>query len=298
MLLRVVQYNVHRFLSGTNNTPTLSNIVRSLKQIRPDVLTLNECDTTVTPEAFTTLSTELNLPYVEFYGHVRERYGNAVLSRYPMTRKLSTPLRGGTSLSFPPGTLKLNGDISKVGETHRIVRGLLIVEIEHEVGPIHIGCTHLDHIDGAQRLIQLEHITESFQELNKEGSTLVPSILCGDLNALQREDYTDIHWAKLEQRAKDHQWNPPSCGDLRQLTSHGFSDCGSPAHDVEHPQYTAPTEANALYRIDYVWTKSTPLVAVNCRKHSPETSVAWSDHYPLVVDLELSAKVSKGSCKL
>ena len=113
--LRVIQYNIHRFLDKSGSS-TLSQISHALESLSPDVLTLNEMDITTTPTAFEHLSNTLNLPHVEFFGHVKERYGNAILSKYPLTRTLSTHLRGGTELEFPPGTLKLNGDISKLGE--------------------------------------------------------------------------------------------------------------------------------------------------------------------------------------
>ena len=41
------------------------------------------------------------------------RYGNALISKYPIVRSRGTHLRGGTELSFPVGMKKLNGEIAK-----------------------------------------------------------------------------------------------------------------------------------------------------------------------------------------
>ena len=106
-MLRVVQYNIHRFLHPSNSKKsTLNDIVSSLKLLSPDVLALNEMDVTTSPTALNDLSQHLKLPHVEFYGHVRQRYGNAILSKFPLKRVVATQLNGGTSVSFPPGTVK------------------------------------------------------------------------------------------------------------------------------------------------------------------------------------------------
>ena len=288
--LRVIQYNIHRFLDKSGSS-TLSHISHALESLSPDVLTLNEMDITTTPTAFEHLSNTLNLPHVEFFGHVKERYGNAILSKYPLTRTLSTHLRGGTELEFPPGTLKLNGDISKLGEKHRIVRGLVVVEMNHPVaGKILIGCTHLDHIDIEQRKVQLQHIVESFQASDDR-----PAILCGDFNALRRNDYSGKQWKALEDRARENKWSPPSFGDLDMLISSGFVDSGLVESGGEsgasnESKFTAPTEEDSMYRIDYCFLKSNSDVDILPLKCYPDTTIALSDHYPLVVDLELTCK--------
>ena len=295
-MLRIVQYNIHRFLHPTTSTSTLPHVIQALQRLKPDVLTLNEMDITTEPKAFQALASALQLPYVEFYGHVNGRYGNAILSKHPLKRTVATTLRGGTSFEFPPGTLKLNGTVAEAGETHRIVRGLLVCEIAHpQVGDICVGCTHLDHIDIEQRKIQFQHIMELLHH-----ATTAPVLLCGDFNALERNDYTDLQWAGLEQRAAANHWNPPSSGDLQQLTQHGYVDSGRSSKNVNSdsnsdsnrpPPCTAPTTTpEPLYRIDYLWTKSTPQIDVACLNHTVDRATTCSDHYPLVVDVALTKK--------
>ena len=70
-------------------------------------------------------------------------------------------MRGGTELSFPVGMKKLNGEIAKEGEKHRLARGLLEVDIEVPGrGELTVAVTHLDHIAEAQREVQLDHVVE------------------------------------------------------------------------------------------------------------------------------------------
>ena len=286
-MLRVIQYNIHRFL-GSDGAATLQNITSALKPLSPDILTLNEMDITTSPTAFETLSKSLGLPHVEFYGHVKERYGNAILSKYPLKRIESTPLPGGTELVFPEGTKKLNGDVSKANEKHRIVRGFLVVELEYPgVGNILVGCTHLDHISIQERKIQLEYIQKSFEKNNNINNNN-PIILCGDMNALQREDYSKKQWTCLEQRASNNAWNLPQFGDLDILTSNGFVDTNIKNESADATYFTAPTtEKDPLYRIDYVFTKDSDRIALSCIKSKPATAITFSDHFPLVVDLQL-----------
>ena len=45
-----------------------------------------------------------------------------------------------------------------------------------------------------------------------------------------------------------------------------------------------------MYRIDYCFLKSNSDVDILPLKCYPDTTIALSDHYPLVVDLELTCK--------
>ena len=100
---------------------------------------------------------------------------------------------------FPVGTQRLGGDKVEELKKHRIVRGLLEVEIRARARP-DIGwsvfCTHLDHISEEQRKTQLTHMTE----------LLKPGLILGDMNALKRKDYSIEEWGALQQRHEANNW--------------------------------------------------------------------------------------------
>ena len=94
MRLRVIHLNVHRFTSvetasasGASNTTSL--VAATLSNLAPHIVTLNEVDVRHRPGCLESVASELSLPFVEFFGHVRGTYGNAILSKYPLTRRAS-----------------------------------------------------------------------------------------------------------------------------------------------------------------------------------------------------------------
>ena len=107
-------------------------------------------------------------------------------------------------VTFPAGTKKLNGDIAREGEVHRITRGLLAIELELPYsmaadsrtctnnpitscsGNSHnviVAVTHLDHISIDERRTQLRHVVSLMKSETIRGA---PVILAGDFNALTR----------------------------------------------------------------------------------------------------------------
>eukprot|EP01062_Namystynia_karyoxenos_P038246 TRINITY_DN27767_c0_g1_i1.p1 TRINITY_DN27767_c0_g1~~TRINITY_DN27767_c0_g1_i1.p1 ORF type:complete len:305 (+),score=69.86 TRINITY_DN27767_c0_g1_i1:149-1063(+) len=299
MVLRIVTYNVHRF-TAADGSCTLDAVAAALVRLRPDVVGLNEVDIRKRPGVLEQLASRLGPPdfHVAFYGHVRGVFGNAVLSRWPTVRQRHTPLRGGTELHLKPGTRKLNGDtVGPAGETHRISRGLLECEIAVPVPPAHpqgggsvaltVACTHLDHINEDQRLGQLRHIAECAP---LAGCT----VLLGDLNALQRADYSEAEWDALESRARNRGWAPPRHGCLRTLEEAGMVDCFAAARGgagevsrVSPPERMTAHVGEPLYRIDYCWAGRELLSRFSLAGARVATECSGSDHYPLVTDLTL-----------
>jgi len=237
-----------------------------------------------------------------FFGHVGGRYGNALLSKHPIVAVRETHLRGGTEVVFPVGTRKRNGELAKEGDSHRIARGLLECDIALPAVPggqgqvITVAVTHLDHIDEAQRVVQMEHVVEAL------GPNLNRSLLIGDLNALSRSDYTADEWGVLEDRAASQQWAPPTPARcLEGLTSAGFADAfvasrglgalserpkngGQMASSPDDSIFTAHV-GHPLYRIDYCFFSTdsglSPLSA------SVRSDVHLSDHFPVVFDFRV-----------
>lgn len=328
--LRLIHLNVHRFTSvepvsaaGAAAAATTSLVADALSAFSPDVVTLNEVDVRHRPGCLEAVADALSLPFVEFFGHVRGSYGNAILSKYPLTRLAAVRLDGGTEFQFPAGTKKFNGDIAKENESHRIVRGLLITDVELPGSVfLRLGITHLDHMDVEQRKKQLRHIVKEFDALDhgenemeekktkKKHST--GSLLMGDLNALMREDYSAQEWQRLEERARSRDWQLPQSGDLQILRDSKFEDvavmvAGSEAAGLESEYSkgvrlrTAPAR-DPMYRIDYGWWRSpklhdhhpAPLARPSVAQVLDDTIV--SDHLPFMLDLDIDTE--PGLCKL
>lgn len=106
----------------TYQHPHTPQITEALVSLQPHIITLNEVDTNLRPEALETvahaLTKETGDPWnYEFFGHVRGRYGNAVLSRYPISARQDVNLRGGTEVKLTPGRVKPNGEVGSLTAT-------------------------------------------------------------------------------------------------------------------------------------------------------------------------------------
>lgn len=291
--IRVVTYNVRRFKS-TDGSNTVSAIGDALAPLQPTLVALNEVDTRLRPEALNTLADRLGGFTVAFFGHVRGQYGNALLSKYPIKNIRETRLQGGSEVGFPAGTKKLNGDIAKEGELHRIVRGLLECDVEipaTEHSPkklLTVAVTHLDHISEHQRNTQLSHLLDVLSPIANR------TLVVGDLNALTRSDYAEEEWATLEDRAKANGWTLPTSGCLDRLSRAGFIDAFStcrqdgplssrPSADLD-PIFTAHV-GHPLYRIDYCFVSlAAGLKPVEAIVHR---DVELSDHFPVSFDFRV-----------
>ena len=202
-MLRIVSYNVRRFTDACNTESTVEKIGQALAKFRPTVVCLNEVDTVHRPQCLERLAQILGseTPYdVNFYGHVRNSYGNAILTDPSVVEVRDVEnfdLPGGTEFEFPPGTRKFNGEIAQAGEKHRIQRGMLRVNFAIKAEPasagVNVFVTHLDHISEAERHTQLAFIRAQLQR-----DAAQSTVLAGDLNALQRTDYSSAEWAVLE----------------------------------------------------------------------------------------------------
>ena len=288
--LRVVSYNVRRFLHPVHGQSTVSDVAESIAALGADIVCLNEVDVSREPAALQEIATQsFSLPaecgldeHVMFFGHVAARYGNAILSRFPIVHRDTTHLEGGSWIEFPAGTKRLDGTTAKAGEAHRIARGLVFIDVElnttshQKCTPLRVACTHLDHISIDERKVQLRHIRKIF-----DGADHV--ILAGDFNALCAADYSSGEWERLLQRAQDNGWREPEVGDLDILFDAGFVDAAAAAASGDgRPGLTAPVSGGMpLYRIDYCFLRSEELQVSNSFVAS---DADFSDHYPLVCD--------------
>ena len=152
------------------------------------------------------------------------------------------------------------------------------------------SCTHLDHISMQQREVQLQHVLRVLEPMES-----TPTLLIGDLNALTRQDYSDQQWDNLCDRAASRGWALPVTGDLNLLHAAGFQDAAAQvarAH-AQSVQLTAHNE-EPLYRIDYCFFRGNSLKALA----ADVPQLPLSDHFPLVIDLELDNNSTSLRCTL
>lgn len=155
---RLMTYNVHQgFDEG--NVPALDRIADTIRAETPDVVILQEVSRgwmiNDQHDVLTVLSERLAMPYV-FGPTIGDAYGNAVLSRLPLTEI--------ERFSYPRQPLLRHQP-----------RGF----IRFRVADVLVLATHLDHIEGATEVRQGQ-----VHALLAEWSFQRPAIVAGDLNAL------------------------------------------------------------------------------------------------------------------
>lgn len=164
--LRVLSYNIHHG-EGTDGKLDLERIAGVIRSVDPDIVALQEVDRGV--ERSKRLDEPAELGRLTKMTPIFERnipyqggdYGNAVLSRHPVTGHKNVPL---------PSHYK--------GEQ----RGVLSVELTAPDGktPIRLLATHLDYRPAdAERLDSVKKISELIAEAPEK-----PTLLVGDLNSL------------------------------------------------------------------------------------------------------------------
>ena len=205
--LRLVTYNVRRF-TAEDGSSTVAEVAASLRALGPSFVCLNEVDLDKRPGALEAVARELGGFHIEFFGHVKgkagfDKYGNALLSRYPPVGAERTHLDGGFQSEHN-------------GKPYRIHRGLLAVDFAVPLSaadgstlPLTVAATHLDHISETERRTQLAHVVRALGEPEQPGGAIV---LMGDLNAMTRSDYNSAEWAAHEKRNADAGWEPPAAG--------------------------------------------------------------------------------------
>lgn len=304
-------------------------VISSLKHLNPfpAILCVNEVNLLDRPDVLDQLSIELgkvaaaqvknsdvleSKPYeVSFFGHVNGTYGNAVLINpcvAAVRRTESHHLPGGTKIRLNSGSKKISGEVLEKETVHRIVRGMIELEIELKLAPqgpenadllsnarttkvIKVACTHLDHIKEAERETQLDYIARTvFGPEDGHGA-----LLLGDLNAMKRSDYSEAEWRKLEDHHTEMSWSPPSFGALSKLESSGWVDCFETSfvqqsrelREMPNVEKCTAHVGDPMYRIDHVFANTAYLQAFKVVNAFVFTKCTASDHFPVCIDFKL-----------
>lgn len=163
--IRVLCYNIHHG-EGVDRKLDLKRIAKVIQSVKPDVVALQECDSKTKrtgevdqPAALARLTGMKVVfgPNLKFQGG---RYGNAVLSKWPIVKHKNTHLPSHN-----------NGE----------QRGVLVCELKPKSlkTPLLFLCTHLDHRKpDAERVASAKTINKLIANRSD-----FPAILAGDLNA-------------------------------------------------------------------------------------------------------------------
>jgi endonuclease/exonuclease/phosphatase family metal-dependent hydrolase len=157
--LRVMTYNIHQGFNA-GQVPSLDNLVDVISRESPDVLLLQEVVRgwmiDEQHDALGVLAERLGMPYV-FGPNIGDLYGNAIMSRFPMTDVKRVHYAVQPSAKHQP-------------------RGAVGVRI----GDVLIVTTHLDEIQDAESsAIRQEQVRTIFREWDGEKV----AIIAGDMNA-------------------------------------------------------------------------------------------------------------------
>ena len=116
-----------------------------------------------------------------------------------------------------------------------------------------LASTHLDHMNEAQRVVQVEHLLEELAASSRVaaetrrgggegeggegegGGDATIDLVAGDLNALTRADYSDAHWARLLARAAENGWPPPVDSDALEVLHSTSAPVVERSESSSHP---------------------------------------------------------------
>jgi len=179
MHFRLLTYNIHKGIGGTDRRYRLERIVEVLKHCQPDIALLQEVDEEV-PRSNRDRQVELladaaGLHHYAFQRNVRLKrggYGNAILSRFPLTDLHNIDL----TIRFKKLRIKKHRR-ALVAHCHILLKGHTRSLV---VANLHLG------LSGIERQIQLRRLLESPSIARTHNST--PMVIGGD--------YNDV-WGKL-----------------------------------------------------------------------------------------------------
>ncbi|HKO46235.1 MAG TPA: endonuclease/exonuclease/phosphatase family protein [Polyangiaceae bacterium] len=170
MQFRVVSWNIHKGIGGADRRYRLERIVEVLQALAPDIAMLQEVAEDMPRSHFhdqpSALAEALEMKHLAFGPEHRFRmggYGNAILSRWPLTDISRVDLTIGTRKKR--GALTARAHVH--GPAHEHQRSLVLVNM-------HLG------LAGSERGLQLERFLASHPFAHLQRRT--PVILGGDLN--------------------------------------------------------------------------------------------------------------------
>ncbi len=245
--LRVATWNVHSF----SHSRTAGELVACAREAAIDVLLLQECGSR-------SLETETQGCEARVYaGAPGDWMGNGLVCLTDRVRMLWTRC------------VSLDVDRSALA-------ALLLVD---RTRVVLLYVTHLAHNSENRRVCQVQNLLAA---VDKECAGLpahVDVMICGDLNALTRGDYSESRWERLQRDRAERSWEPCESRVTELLTHSGFRDLS-----MEPLIWSSRFST----RIDYCFGRGDGLDLQEYRTLSPEAALL-SDHKCVYVALRVDA---------
>ncbi|KAM0866023.1 hypothetical protein ACQ4PT_042904 [Festuca glaucescens] len=207
------------------------------------------------------LASALGMRYV-FAESWAPEYGNAVLSRWPITRWKA--LRVADQSDFR-NVLRATIEVPRVGE-------------------VNFHCTHLDHLDESWRMKQLNAMFRSVDG---------PHILAGGLNALDGTDYSAERWADIVKYYEEIGKPTPKVEVMKYLKGKQYVDAKDFAGECEAVVVVAKgqdVQGTCKYgtRVDYILASPNSPYKFVPGSYTVVSSKGTSDHHIVRVDVAIS----------
>ncbi|NND83442.1 MAG: oxidoreductase [Gammaproteobacteria bacterium] len=166
--IRVMTYNIHA-CKGMDGTTSISRIARIIARVQPDIIALQELDVRPGSQQAAELASalQLSIHYFPAQHLASGRYGNAILTRYPLQLVRAERLVG-------------RGKTARIGKSaFNQPRGALWVKLDVDGNQLNVITTHLG-LTGRERCDQVTALLGEDWLANEQCQQ--PVILCGDFN--------------------------------------------------------------------------------------------------------------------
>ena len=264
--IRIIHYNVNLWKSFEGKC-NFDSIIEWLSTCHADIICLNECLFSSTSEVTKPLfvykiKNKLGFPYITM---ANDYYGiNVVCSKFPFASSYTLPL--------------LKDPIKKQ------TRYALHIQFQ-EWKNFHLLVTHLDAFDNTEqtRLLQIKQILNYMKEKNIQES----SLLLGDLNSLLQSDYTEEEWKEIKkQDLKIGLKETPTLVSTELKDARFIDIVNSSNFEKGEKEKSIFISCWSNRRIDMCYIHSSSLLQKQI-KNCKFTKQFYSDHFPLLIDLDL-----------
>ena len=191
--LTVATLNVHGWHNESDSS--WEGLVHLLQATAPDVVALQEATKHRVPALADALGGL----------HWLVRHNCALLSRYHLT-PIGLGHTGGKA-RYQSGRFASRKELKHDRRTRHCAARVCLGSEEDPI-EVDIVCLHLDHVREPTRLSELAKLVVHLSEL----TALAPTphrILTGDFNALTRDDYTAVEWARIADVRARNAWEAP-----------------------------------------------------------------------------------------
>eukprot|EP00238_Polyblepharides_amylifera_P007482 CAMPEP_0196592210 /NCGR_PEP_ID=MMETSP1081-20130531/72058_1 /TAXON_ID=36882 /ORGANISM="Pyramimonas amylifera, Strain CCMP720" /LENGTH=210 /DNA_ID=CAMNT_0041915821 /DNA_START=88 /DNA_END=717 /DNA_ORIENTATION=- len=176
--IKLITYNLNR---GCNSELEDCRVSQQefISKTNADVIALQ-----LTTERFAT-DLAIDLGFTMNYAEADNGFGNAILSRFPVTNHFSATI----SESWHPEQ-----------------RSLLLVHVTIPTYLVHLAVA-VTHLENSKESMRTSQITKAVSLL-REHAGQDGHILCGDFNAIRFADYSTEMWSKFLKFVEEREWDP------------------------------------------------------------------------------------------